>query len=677
MESFVREVADAVAAATGVDAAEVAPLIQASKDASRGDLALACFKLAASLGRGGKDGAQAVAQELAAALPGGVVRAAEAAGPYVNLHLDPAEVARRVLTEVHAAPAYGASNVGAGKTILIDFSSPNIAKPFHLGHLRSTVIGWSLRQIHRLLGYEVVGINHLGDWGTQFGLQIAAWKRWEAEAKQRIAEGEREIEVFVDLYQRINALAAEDPSVKDEGREWFRKLEAGDPEAHELWRFFVAGSKVEFDRIYALLGITHESEAGEAFYNDKMPATIERLQASGLLTPGLTRKETAEERVRSTAARLEKARAELAELRAKLGDAAPSGKQAKKLAKLEQQASKLEPELEQARAQVPAEDDGLRPQGVDLSAEHLGFLMLLKGDGGTTYTTRDVTAAYYRAETYHPHKILYVVGETQRDHFLPWFKLIEKLGEPWAKGLVHVGFGNYANMSTRKGTAVFLEEVLEHARECARKAAEATSKKIELSDDEKEEIARAIGISAVKFFDLRAERLKDIDLVVEGPDGSKRVDLDRILSWREDPETGAAGFGRDSGPYLQFAHARLAGILRKAPQPPGAEVDFALLDNAETQALIRHLASFPGAVATAAERYEPSVISRYVLDLAARTHSWLADHNVLAPSLTPEQEAAGATPEQLSAARLLVVSCVKAVLKQALHLLGIDAREKM
>jgi len=676
VESFVNEVAAAVAAATGASADEVAPLIQTSKDSSRGDLAIACFKLAAILGKPGKDGALGVAEELAAKLPGGVVQSAEAAGPYVNLRLDPAEVARRVLSEVHGNEAYGASDEGAGKTILIDFSSPNIAKPFHLGHLRSTVIGWSLRQTFRLLGYEVVGINHLGDWGTQFGLQIAAWKRWEDEAQTRIEDGEPEVEVFVDLYQRINKLAADEPGVKDEGREWFLKLEAGDEEAHRLWHYFVERSKLEFDRIYALLGVTHESEAGEAFYNDKMPATIERLQSSGILTPGLTRKETAEQKVSSLEGRLEKAKADLAALQAKAGGE-PSGKQQKKLAKLEKQIEKLGPELEQARSQVPAEDDGLRPQGVDLSAEHLGFCMLLKGDGGTTYTTRDVTAAYYRAQTYQPHKIIYVVGEAQRDHFLPWFKLIEKLGEPWAQGLVHVGFGKYLGMSTRKGTSVFLEQVLDHARECARKAADATSKKIELSDTEKEEIARAIGISAVKFFDLRAERLKDIDLSIKGPDGEDRVDLDRILSWREDPETGEVGFGRDSGPYLQFAHARLAGILRKAPAPPSAEVEFAILDDPETQALIRLLATFPGTVKQAAERYEPSVISRYVLELAAATHSWLQDHNVLAPTLSAEQDAAGRTAEQLSAARLLVVACVKAVLKQALHLLGIDAREKM
>ncbi|MEZ6184968.1 MAG: arginine--tRNA ligase [Planctomycetota bacterium] len=677
MESFVNEVAEQVAAATGVPAAEVAPLIQTSKDPSRGDLALACFKLAATLGRKGKDAAPGLAEELAGKLSGGAIKGAEAAGPYVNVRLEPEVVARQVLSAIHDAEAYGASSLGAGKTVLIDFSSPNIAKPFHLGHLRSTVIGWSLRQIHRLLGYEVVGINHLGDWGTQFGLQIAAWKRWEDEATQRIAGGEREIEVFVDLYQRINKLAEEDPAVKDEGREWFRKLEAGDAEAHQLWRYFVERSKLEFDRIYALLGITHESEAGEAFYNDKMQATIERLQASGILEPGLTRKETAEQKVQGLEARQAKAAQELADLEAKLAGAEPSGKQQKKLAKLQKQVEALGPELEKARSLVPATEDGLRPQGVDLSSENLGFCMLLKGDGGTTYTTRDVTAAFYRAHTYAPYKILYVVGETQRDHFVPWFKLIEKLGEPWAAGLVHVGFGNYLGMSTRKGTAVFLEEVLDHARECARKAAEATSKKIELTDEEKEEVARAIGISAVKFFDLRAERTKDIDLIVTDPDGAERVDLDRILSWREDPETGEVGFGRDSGPYMQFAHARLAGILRKAEAEPSTDVDFALLDDPQTQALLRLLAEFPRTVEVAAERYEPSVISRYVLDLSAATHSWLQDHNVLAPKVTPEQEQAGKTADKLSAARLLVVACVKRTLKQALFLLGIDAREKM
>jgi len=667
VDAFVDRIAAAIADHTGVAASEIAPLIQTSNNPERGDLAVACFALGAKTGKPGKDGAMALAQELVGLSIDEVE--VSAAGPFVNFKLAPAAIAKSVLEQVWGQSPYGSSDEGAGKTIVIDFSSPNIAKPFHLGHLRSTVIGWSLRQIYRALGYTVVGVNHLGDWGTQFGFMIAAWKRWSDEAMPRIEAGERDVDVFVELYVKINELAKEDDSVREEARSWFAKLEQADPEALELWKFFVDRSMVEFQRIYAILGIEHESEAGEAFYNDKMPATVEKLKASGLLVDGMTQRETALSNLERAERRLEKAQQEIKEAEAKLEDASLKDKARKKLekrrAKLQKDVPGLIEVVDKTRARVPADEDGLRPQGVDLDEAGMGFAILIKVNGGTTYTTRDVTAAYYRAETYSPHKVLYVVGEDQRDHFLPWFKILEKMGESWASGYSHIGFGKYKRMSTRKGTAVFLDEVLEKARARAEEAAAQATKQVELSDAEREEVAQAIGTGAIKFFDLKADRQKDIDIII-GEGDEERIDWDRLLNLKG-----------DSGPYLQFAHARLAGILGKAPEgcePALENVDFSLLHEAETQALIKAIGEFLPKIRQAAEQNEPSVISRYVLDLAGKTHSFLAHRRVLSPD---PSEGDSETLAAITRARLFLVACSKKTLAEALNLLGIEALERM
>ncbi|HBP19247.1 MAG TPA: hypothetical protein DEA08_15845, partial [Planctomycetes bacterium] len=534
MQVFAQRIAEAISAELDVPAAEVAELLQTPNNPGRGDLSLAGFALAAKVGQKGKDAAMSVAKQVAGIDYGDLEASAD--GPFVNFKIPAAALSESILKEVLAEGQFGSSDLGQGQTVVIDFSSPNIAKPFHLGHLRSTVIGWSLRQIHRALGYEVVGVNHLGDWGTQFGFMIAAWKRWGEEGQQRIDAGERDVDVFTDLYVKINALAKDDPGVREEARGWFKKLEDGDAEARELWTFFVERSKVEFDRIYQILGITHESDAGEAFYNDKMPAMVDKLKASGLLVEGQTRRESALEQAERAKHRVEKAKLDIASAEAELAKEDLKEKKRKKVAKRLEKLSADLPGLEQAAMKaeqaVPAEDDGKRPQGVDLSEQGMGFAILLKVNGGTTYTTRDLTAAYYRAETYSPAKVLYVVGQDQRDHFVPWFKVIELMGEPWAKGLHHIGFGKYMGMSTRKGTAVFLDEVLEKARVKAAEAAERATKKVELSDEERERVARAIGTGAVKFFDMKGDRLKDIDLSTDSEEDS--IDWERLLNLKGD-----------------------------------------------------------------------------------------------------------------------------------------------
>ncbi|MCO5168389.1 MAG: arginine--tRNA ligase [Planctomycetes bacterium] len=678
MKQFFPRLAALVARLLELPAGEVEPLLATPKHPDHGDVALPCFALATKLGRKGKDAAPALAAELAGKVGGAgepLVRAAEAAGPYLNLRLAPDLVAREVLEAAWSSARYGGSDAGRGKTIVIDFSSPNIAKPFHLGHLRSTVIGWSLRQIFRARGYTVVGVNHLGDWGTQFGLMIAAWRRWGDEAQRRIDAGEDEIDVFVDLYVRINGLKKQDPQVAEEGRGWFRRLEGGDDEARALWRFFVDKSKAEFARIYDVLGITHESDAGEAFYNDKMPATVEMLERTGLLVEGKSRLEQLEdargalERLVGAIDRLEGEVAAAADEKQRKAKQKDLDKAKGKKGDLAKRVQALE-----AQAGTPQEDDedegagpaDRRPRGVlvDLgSKKEPFFAILLKADGGTTYTTRDLTAVRYRAETYRPEQILYVVGNTQRDHFVPWFKIVEKLaekGEGWAQGLrlEHVGFGNYLGMSTRGGTAVFLDEVLERARAAARVAADSAEKKVQLTDEQRERVARAIGTGAVKFFDLKGNRTNDIDLSVPGGGG---IDWERLLNLRG-----------DSGPYLQFAHARLAGILRRSEAPVTADgVDWALLGDPEAQALIKTIADFPDRVRQAAEEYEPSLISRYLLDLAQRIHVFLHERRVLEPR--PEEGDVAAVRR----ARLLLVGAAKKVLAEALDLLGIEAVEQM
>ncbi len=688
MEPFLTQIATAVAETLACDVEKVRASVQPSGNPERGDLSLPCFPLAAATGNPGKDGAMAVAQKIGAIELADV--SFEASGPFVNIRLAPEAVAREVLSAVWTKTPYGGSDEGKGKTIVIDFSSPNIAKPFHLGHLRSTVIGWSLGQLYRTLGYTVVGVNHLGDWGTQFGFMIAAWKRWKDEAEQRVKDGEIEIEVFADLYVRINSAAKEDPTVRAEAQAWFKKLEDGDPEARELWTYFVERSKKEFLRVYGILGIKHESDAGEAFYNDKMSAMVEHLKASGLLVDGETKTETAERKIATAKARRSTAQKKLAESEAKLAKL-----EGKKLAKEQKKRDKLAasiPALEKAVTGVfmPSDDDGSRPQGVDLGKGQ--FAILLKSDGGTTYTTRDLTAAFYRKTTYDPHKVLYVVGNSQRDHFLPWFQIVKKMepDAPWADGLEHVGFGNYLGMSTRKGTAVFLNEVLEKGRVKAKEMGEQATKKVELTAEETETVARAIGTGGLKFFDLKSERTKDIDLSVcavclhnppilgcgicqpclddgKQDPGAHVLDWDRLLNLKG-----------DSGPYLQFAYARLAGILRRYGEKVSFEAaDTALLTEPESQALLKAIGEFPGKVKQAANANEPSVIARFVIELSQKTHSFVHHHRVIDAAPSDEQAAAGATAETLRATRVLLVTCAKKVIAEALDLLGIEALERM
>ncbi|HZV02161.1 MAG TPA: arginine--tRNA ligase [Planctomycetota bacterium] len=598
MDILKDDIAAKVAKALGLAAADVLPTLEAPKDTKRGDLALPCFKLVKPLGREGKDAPMKIAKEIVEKTEKGTLLAAiEAAGPFVNFKLAPGALAASVLQEIAKPQRYGGSSEGKGKKIVIDYSSPNIAKPFHLGHLRSTVIGHSIRRLYESLGYEVVGINHLGDWGTQFGFMMAAWQRWKGEAEERIAKGEGEIDVFVTLYVRINQLAKQDDKVRDEARSWFKRLEQGDAEARTLWQFFVERSKKEFDRIYAILQIRHESDAGESFYEDKMKPVIDLLRAKGLLVQGKPQK--------------------------------PQGD-----------------DDEDA-------DEG-RPEGVDLGDPKeggLGFAIVLKSDGGTTYVTRDLAAALYREQTYRPEKMVYVVGAPQSLHFKQLKTILERAGQAWQEKMIHVPFGQYLGMSTRAGNVVYLDEVLARAKQMAIEASRNAQRGPDMTDEDLFANAPRIGTGAVKFFDLKNGRLKDIELP---KNADQSINLDRVLA--TDGET---------GPYVQMAHARCAGILRRLGFQPTTAVDYALLDEPETREVVRTLAEHPAKIRLALKDHEPSVIARHLYELAQSFATFYNRHRILD------------APEETKKARALLVLCAKKVMAQCLDLLGIDALEKM
>ncbi|MEZ0231191.1 MAG: arginine--tRNA ligase [Planctomycetota bacterium] len=600
MDTFKTEIAERVGKALGLAASDVAAMLEAPKDTKRGDVALPCFKLVKPLGREGKTAAVEIAKEIVAKTDkGDLLAVVEATGPFVNFKLAPGAMAASVLKAIAKPGRYGGSDEGKGKKVVIDYSSPNIAKPFHLGHLRSTVIGHSIRRLYESLGYEVVGVNHLGDWGTQFGFMMAAWQRWKPEAEERIQKGEGEIDVFVSLYVRINKLAKDDPKVRDEARAWFQRLEKGDAEARKLWQYFVERSKREFDRIYTILRIHHESDAGESFYEDKMKPVVELLRQKGLLVRG------------------------------------------KKQEKADEDA------LDDAAADA-------RPEGVELGDPEeggLGFAIVLKSDGGTTYVTRDLAAAFYRENTYHPEKIVYVVGSPQALHFKQLKTILEKAGVAWQEKMVHVPFGQYLGMSTRQGNVVFLDEVLARAREMAIEAARDAKRKQDMTDEELLANAPLIGTAAVKFFDLKNGRQKDIELP-QNADGS--INLDRVLA--TDGET---------GPYVQMAHSRCAGILRKHGAEPTTDVNFALLDEIETREILKVLGEHPSRVRQALADHEPSTVARHLLDVAHALGTFYNKHKVLD------------APDDVRKARALLVACAKKVIAQCLDLLGIAALEKM
>lgn len=537
-------------------------LLEKPKSSEMGDIAFPAFSLA----KVERKAPQAIAADIVEKLDTTGFEKVVATGPYVNFFLDKAAISHQVLTDVITEKDhYGQLNIGQDRNVTIDMSSPNIAKPFSVGHLRSTVIGDALANIHEKLGYKPIRINHLGDWGKQFGMLIVAYKLWGDKA----AVEADPISELLKLYVRINAEAEEKPELDDEARQWFKKLEDGDPEAHELWQWFRDESLVEFNRIYDKLDVTFDSYNGEAFYNDKMDEGIQILEEKGLL-------------------------------------------QESKGAKI-----------------------------VDLESYNLPPALIMKTDGATLYITRDMATAMYRKRTYDFVKSIYVVGQEQINHFKQLKAVLKEMDFDWSDDMTHITFGlvtkDKKKLSTRKGNIILLEPTLDEAISRALTQIEAKNPDLE----NKEEVAHAVGVGAVKFYDLKTDR-----------DNGYDFDLEAMVS-----------FEGETGPYVQYAYARIQSILRKANFVPNAENDYKLAD-AESWDIIKHIQNFSNVVERAGDKFDPSLIAKYAINLAQAFNKYYAHTRILDES--PERDS-----------RLALAYATGVVLKEALRLLGVKAPEKM
>ncbi|HEL9642857.1 TPA: arginine--tRNA ligase [Streptococcus suis] len=537
-------------------------LLEKPKSSEMGDIAFPAFSLA----KVERKAPQAIAADIVEKLDTTGFEKVVATGPYVNFFLDKAAISHQVLTDVITEKdQYGKLNIGQGRNVTIDMSSPNIAKPFSVGHLRSTVIGDALANIHEKLGYKPIRINHLGDWGKQFGMLIVAYKLWGDKA----AVEADPISELLKLYVRINAEAEEKPELDEEARQWFKKLEDGDPEAHELWQWFRDESLVEFNRIYDKLDVTFDSYNGEAFYNDKMDEGIQILEEKGLLQ----------------------------------------------------------------------ESKGARI--VDLESYNLPPALIMKTDGATLYITRDMATAMYRKRTYDFVKSIYVVGQEQINHFKQLKAVLKEMDFDWSDDMTHITFGlvtkDKKKLSTRKGNIILLEPTLDEAISRALTQIEAKNPDLE----NKEEVAHAVGVGAVKFYDLKTDR-----------DNGYDFDLEAMVS-----------FEGETGPYVQYAYARIQSILRKANFVPSAENDYKLAD-AESWDIIKHIQNFSNVVERAGDKFDPSLIAKYAINLAQAFNKYYAHTRILDES--PERDS-----------RLALAYATGLVLKEALRLLGVKAPEKM
>ncbi|HFI0468455.1 TPA: arginine--tRNA ligase [Streptococcus suis] len=545
-----------------LEAEAIYNLLEKPKSSEMGDIAFPAFSLA----KVERKAPQAIAADIVEKLDTTGFEKVVATGPYVNFFLDKAAISHQVLTDVITEKdQYGKLNIGQGRNVTIDMSSPNIAKPFSVGHLRSTVIGDALANIHEKLGYNPIRINHLGDWGKQFGMLIVAYKLWGDKA----AVEADPISELLKLYVRINAEAEEKPELDDEARQWFKKLEDGDQEALELWQWFRDESLVEFNRIYDKLDVTFDSYNGEAFYNDKMDEGIQILEEKGLL-------------------------------------------QESKGAKI-----------------------------VDLESYNLPPALIMKTDGATLYITRDMATAMYRKRTYDFVKSIYVVGQEQINHFKQLKAVLKEMDFDWSDDMTHITFGlvtkDKKKLSTRKGNIILLEPTLDEAISRALTQIEAKNPDLE----NKEEVAHAVGVGAVKFYDLKTDR-----------DNGYDFDLEAMVS-----------FEGETGPYVQYAYARIQSILRKANFVPSAENDYKLAD-AESWDIIKHIQNFSNVVERAGDKFDPSLIAKYAINLAQAFNKYYAHTRILDES--PERDS-----------RLALAYATGLVLKEALRLLGVKAPEKM
>jgi len=565
--NYRQALSEILAKTTNLPQEELLQAIETPADPKLGHMAFPCFRLAKEL----KKAPPVIAGELAAQIAENRPQwlgEVKATGPYVNFFFDRAAFAGDVLNEIlSAGEQYGASGIGTGKNVVMDYSSPNIAKPLHVGHLGSTIIGLSLDRIYRFLGYSVTSINHLGDWGTQFGKMIVAYLKWgsKAEIEQKGIEG------LEALYVRFHVEADKDPTLNDEARTWVVKLQEDDEEGLALWRWFIDISLAEYERMYKLMDVSFDLFRGESYYNGKMDTTVESLREKGLLQ----------------------------------------------------------------------ESDGA--QIVDLEAHKMPPCLILRSDGGTLYPTRDITAAIDRQECFAFDLCLYVTGQEQILHFAQFFKVLELMGYPWAKGLVHVPYGmfrfEHGKLSTRRGNVIKMEDLIDEAVAKTRAIIEEKNPNLENKDI----VAEQVGIGALIFNKLYTNRIKDT-----------------VFNWDL-----MLNFDGETGPYVQYAHARACSVLKKGGYSKDFKIDPALLTEDEAFDIVRMIYGFPAKIEEAAEKYEPYIVARQLVALAQAFNAFYHHHVILVED------------EAVRESRLSLVAAVQMQLKIGLQLLGMAAPTAM
>lgn len=532
-----------------------------SVDEKNGDVCLPCFKLAKTL----RKSPMMIAEQIKACVKeSDLIEKVESVSGYLNFFLSKQKVSETILSEIASKGEEYKPFDKNGKTVCIDYSSINIAKPFHIGHLLTTVIGGSLYRIYKYLGYETVGINHLGDWGTQFGKLIVAYKKWGNDEDIE----KRTIKALLDLYVRFHKEAEADESLNEEGRYWFKQIEEGNEEALAIFEKFKTITLKEVNKVYDKLGIKFDSYAGESFYNDKMQPVIDELTEKNLLV----------------------------------------------------------------------ESEGAKV--VNLDEYNMAPCLILKKDGATLYATRDLAAAFYRKQTYNFDKCLYVVAYQQNLHFKQVFKVVELMGYDWANKLVHVPFGMVSlegsTLSTREGNVVFLEDVLNTSVEKVKAVMK------EKNTDEEDGVAEKVGVGAVIFYALSSARIKDL-----------------VFSYDK-----ALSFEGETGPYLQYTHARCRSVIKKAGQVDG-KFDISALDSPSAYEVIKLLNEYDSTVIEAGEKYEPSIISHYLISLAKAYNKFYLENRIVVDD------------KDVTYTRVLFTKYVADALKNGLGLILIDAPNKM
>lgn len=549
----------------GMSKEDISATIEIPPKPEMGDFAFPCFRLAKTMHKA----PNIIAADIKEAI-GDVdyLDRIEVKGAYLNFFVK-TEVFVKSMIEAANSENFGGSDIGEGKNICLDYSSPNVAKNFHVGHLRTTIIGNSLYKIFSKLGYNAVRINHLGDWGTQFGKLIVAYKAWgskEAVEKDGISE-------LMKLYVKFHEEADKNPELVDEARAWFAKMEQGDEEALSIWQWFKDISLVEYKRTYDLLGVDFDYYLGESFYRDKCQEVVDKITEAGLLK----------------------------------------------------------------------ESEGAMI--VDLSEYDMAPCIITKKDGSSIYATRDLAAIFYRKKTYNFCKCLYVTGQEQKLHFAQVFKVVELLGNEWAKDqLVHIPYGlvslEGAKLSTRNGNIIYAEDILHDAIEKSLEIITEKSPNLE----NKEEVAKMVGVGSVLFNDLYNQRIKDVSF-----------SWDKVLN-----------FDGETGPYVQYTHARCSSVVRLAENfDPSNEVDFSVITEPDAIFLLKEINRFPKVVLDAADKYEPSIVARFAVDVAQAFNKFYNSTRINVPE------------ENVKNARVMLTYLTKKTLSDALELLGIQAPEAM